>query len=66
MIWDRFVWCREIATNEALKYDNITVIDGFDLVPHVHECFCDKVHPNAYGYELMANNLAFIFKEIGF
>ncbi len=66
VIWDRFLWCREVATNEALKYENITVIDGFDLVPHVHECYHDKIHPNAYGCELLANNLAFIFKEIGF
>lgn len=63
---ERFSWCIETATSEALKYENITVIDGFDLVPHVHECFVDKIHPNAYGCELMANNLAFIFKEIGF
>lgn len=63
---ERFTWCIETATSEALKYDNITVIDGFDLVPHVHECYVDKIHPNAYGCELMASNLAFIFKEIGF
>ena len=64
--WDRFTWCIETATNEALKYDNVTVIDGFDLVPHVHECFCDKIHPNAYGSELYASNLAFVLKEIKF
>ena len=64
--WPRFTWCREVATNEALKYDNITVIDGFDLVPHVNECFIDKIHPNAYGCELMASTLAYILKEINF
>lgn len=64
--WDRFLWCIETATSEALKYDNVTVIDGFDLVPHVHECFCDKIHPNAYGAELYASNLAFVLKEIKF
>ena len=63
---ERFLWCIETATNEALKYDNITVVDGFDLVPNVDECFVDKIHPNAYGCELMANNLAFIFKELNF
>ena len=63
---ERFLWCIETATSEALKYDNITVIDGFDLVPNVEECFCDKIHPNAYGCELLANNLAFIFKELNF
>lgn len=64
--WERFLWCREVATSEALKYDNITVVDGFDLVPNVNECFVDKIHPNSYGCELLATNLAFIFKEIGF
>lgn len=64
--WERFLWCIDVATNEALKYDNITVVDGFDLVPHVHECFCDKIHPNAYGSELLASNIAFVLKEIGF
>ncbi len=64
--WDRFTWCIETATSEALKYDNITVIDGFDLVPNVQECFVDKIHPNAYGSELYASNLAFVLREIGF
>lgn len=64
--WERFLWCREVATNEALKYDNITVIDGFDLVPHINECFVDKIHPNAYGCELLASTLAYILKEIKF
>ena len=64
--WQRFNWCIETAVNEALKYDNITVIDGFDLVPHVHECYADKIHPNAYGSELYASNLAFVLKELDF
>lgn len=64
--WERFLWCREVATSEALKYDNITVIDGFDLVPHIEQCFYDKIHPNAYGCELLASALAYIMKEIDF
>ncbi len=64
--WDRFMWCIEIAKREARKYENITLVDGFDLVPHVHECFVDKIHPNAYGCELMASKLANIIKDINF
>lgn len=38
-------------------YDNIRVIDGDTLVPHVSQCYFDNLHPNAWGYELYANNL---------
>lgn len=66
VIWDRFIWCTKIAKREASKYENITTIDGFDLVPNVNECFVDKIHPNAYGAELLATNLANIFKDLKF
>jgi hypothetical protein len=66
VIWDRFIWCTKIAKREASKYENITTIDGFDLVPNVHECYVDKIHPNAYGCELLATNIANIFKDLKF
>lgn len=66
VIWDRFMWCIGIAKREASKYENITTVDGFDLVPNVHECYCDKIHPNAYGSYLMASRLAGIFKDLKF
>lgn len=66
VIWDRFIWCVNIAKREASKYENITTIDGFDLVPNVHECYVDKIHPNAYGCELLATNIANIFKDLKF
>lgn len=66
VIWDRFIWCTKIAKREASKYENITTIDGFDLVPNVHECYVDKIHPNPYGSEILATNLANIFKDLKF
>lgn len=48
------------------KYDNVTVIDGFTLVPNLPEYFCDGLHPNALGGELYGNNLAKKIKELKF
>ena len=48
------------------KYPNITVLDGFTLVPHINECFIDSLHPNAYGCELMAQGISDFMKKIKF
>ena len=63
---ERFDWCRAIVKRECEKYDNITFIDGYTLVPQVEECFCDKIHPNEYGCLLLAENLFKIIKKIKF
>lgn len=47
-------------------YSNITIIDGFKLVPHSSEYFIDEVHPNALGAEIYGRNLAQAIKDIGF
>ena len=39
------------------KYDNITIVDGFKLVPHLPEYFIDKLHPNCLGSEVYGRNL---------
>ena len=39
------------------KYDNITIVDGFKLVPHLPEYFLDKLHPNCLGSEVYGRNL---------
>jgi lysophospholipase L1-like esterase len=62
----RFAWCIELIKSECAKYENIALIDGFSLMPSVKECFLDCVHPNAFGSELIAKNLARTFKKIGF
>jgi len=48
------------------KYSNITVVDGFKLVPHLEEYFLDKLHPNALGCEVYGRNLVLAIKEAGF
>ena len=49
---------REFIKKVALQYDNVIVIDGYDLVPHDTELFSDKrLHPNDDGFKYYAENL---------
>lgn len=48
------------------KYTNMRVIDGFEMIPHVSQAFWDNLHPNAWGYEMYANNLIKKIKELRF
>lgn len=48
------------------KYDNITVVEGFGLVPHLSEYFLDDLHPNALGGEIYGRNLVLKINELGF
>ena len=63
---ERFTWCRSIVKRECEKHENITLVDGYTLVPNVCECFCDKLHPNEYGCLLLAMNLQKEMKKIKF
>lgn len=42
----------------AMKYSNVTVVDGFKLVPHLKEYYLDMLHPNVLGAEVYGRNLA--------
>jgi lysophospholipase L1-like esterase len=48
------------------KYSNITVVEGFKLVPHLSEYFLDNLHPNALGSEVYGRNLVLAIQEAGF
>lgn len=48
------------------KYSNITVVDGFGLVPHLSEYFLDDLHPNALGGEIYGRNLVLEIQKLGF
>lgn len=50
----------------AGQYPNVTVVDGFDLVPHLPEYYLDNLHPNVIGTELYGRNLVEAIKKIGF
>ena len=62
-VLERF--CRELK-KICLRYDNITVVDGFSLVPHLPEYFLDNLHPNALGMEIYGRNLVLAMEKTGF
>ena len=39
------------------KYDAVTMVEGWKLVPHLPEYFIDNLHPNQLGTEVYARNL---------
>ena len=41
----------------AGSYKNVTVVDGFKMVPHLKEYFLDNLHPNCLGTETFGRNL---------
>lgn len=50
----------------AEQYDNITIVDGFKLVPHLPEYFIDNLHPNCLGSEVYGRNLVLEIEKAGF
>ena len=50
----------------AGSYKNVTVVDGFRLVPHLSEYFLDNLHPNCLGTEIYGRNLIEAIRETGF
>lgn len=40
------------------RYKQITVVEGFKLVPHLPEYYLDNLHPNQLGSEMYGRNLA--------
>jgi len=48
------------------KYENITVVEGFKLVPHLPEYFLDNLHPNCLGSEVYGRNLVLAIQKTGF
>ena len=50
----------------AGRYANVTVVDGFTLVPHLPEYFLDNLHPNALGAEVYGRNLVEAIRKLGF
>ena len=53
-----FAYIREYISEVTSSLPNVTVIDGFDLVPHEKACFSpDILHPNDEGFFHYASNL---------
>lgn len=50
----------------AGQYSNVTVVDGFSLVPHLPEYYLDNLHPNGLGTELYGRNLVAAIEKVKF
>ena len=50
----------------AGRYQNVTVVDGFTLVPHLPEYYKDNLHPNCLGAETYGRNLVEVIRKLGF
>jgi len=64
--YDVFLSFCENVKKIAGQYPNVTVVDGFKLVPHLTEYYLDKLHPNVIGAELYARNLVDAIHRTGF
>ena len=53
----KFVDFCEKVKKIAGQYENVTVLDGFNLVPHLPEYYRDRLHPNCLGTETYGRNL---------
>ena len=48
------------------KYSNITIVEGWELIPHLPEYFLDNLHPNQLGCEVYGRNLVEAIRKSGF
>lgn len=48
------------------KYDSVTLVEGWKLVPHLPEYYLDLLHPNQLGTEVYARNLVREIERTGF
>ena len=64
--YGKFLDIRDTIHTIASSYPNVSVVDGFTLVPHLTEYFLDKLHPNALGCELYGRNLADYIRKTEF
>ena len=64
--WQGVIDTQQLIIQNGEKYSQMQVINGFELIPHVHEYFIDGVHPNELGMELYSQNLVKKIVKIGF
>lgn len=48
------------------RYDIVTMVEGFKLVPHLPEYYIDNLHPNQLGTEVYARNLVCEIERLNF
>ncbi len=63
--YDNFLAYCDMIKKTAGTYKNVTVLDGFMLVPHLSEYYLDNLHPNLLGAETYGRNLADFIRNTG-
>jgi TnpA family transposase len=49
----------KVIRREAAKYTGVSVVEGFELVPHDSSYYADTfLHPNTEGFAFFTENLA--------
>ena len=61
---ERNAWCIEVIKSECSKYANITLLEGYKILPHIPDIYRDGCHPNAYGASLLADALVPALKNL--
>ena len=46
-----------IVRAAAERHPHITIVNGWELLPHLESCVSDGLHPNDFGFQFMARNL---------
>jgi len=62
----KMVELRDKIMSVCANYPNISIVDGFKLVPCLDEYFIDKLHPNALGCEMYGRNLVNEIQKLRF
>ena len=64
--YDIFLRYCEGIKSVCSRYENIKIVDGLKLVPHLYEYYLDGLHPNCLGTQLYAENLISEIDLLGF
>ena len=63
---EKLKWAGNEIERICSAYSNVTVVNGFTLVPNVAQYFFDGLHPNALGANYYGKNLVEFIKKIKF
>ncbi len=63
---EKLKWAGKEIERICSAYSNVTVVNGFTLVPNVAQYFFDGLHPNALGANYYGKNLVEFIKKIKF
>jgi len=52
-----FAEAHAIVRAAAERHPRITIVNGWELLPHLESCVSDGLHPNDFGFQFMARGL---------